>query len=118
MAPRCRSICFSTEDRQRRSDRRQQFDAPPAEAQEGVPTGRAQDLYDLGLLLVVADRDVDHVVSVVQRAFMDLEIPEDLCDGYGYPQITRQDRENILGRTFATLMGVDVEAAKQKLAAA
>ena len=24
------------------------------------------------------------------RAFMDMEIPEDLCDGYGYPQITRQ----------------------------
>jgi predicted TIM-barrel fold metal-dependent hydrolase len=52
------------------------------------------------------------------RAFMDLEIPEDLCDGYGYPQITRQDRENILGLTFARLMGVDVEATKQRLSAA
>jgi predicted TIM-barrel fold metal-dependent hydrolase len=52
------------------------------------------------------------------RAFMDMEIPEDLCDGYGYPQITRQDRENILGLTFARLMGVDVEAAKRKPAAA
>jgi predicted TIM-barrel fold metal-dependent hydrolase len=52
------------------------------------------------------------------RAFMELEIPEDLCDGYGYPQITRQDRENILGLTFARLMGVDVETTKQRLAAA
>ena len=52
------------------------------------------------------------------RAFMDLEIPEDLRDGYGYPQITREDRENILGRTFARLMGVDVEAAKLEFVAA
>jgi uncharacterized protein len=52
------------------------------------------------------------------RAFMDLEIPEDLCDGYGYPQITRQDRENILGLTFARLMNVDVETTKLRLAAA
>ena len=43
------------------------------------------------------------------RAFMDLEIPDDLRDGYGYPQITRRDRENILGLTFARLMGIDVD---------
>jgi hypothetical protein len=38
------------------------------------------------------------------RAFMDLEIAEDLRDGYGYPQITRRDKELILGGTFAKLM--------------
>lgn len=52
------------------------------------------------------------------RAFMDLEIPDDLRDGYGYPQITRRDRENILGLTFARLMGVDIEAAKRESASA
>ena len=52
------------------------------------------------------------------RAFMELEIPDDLCDGYGYPQITRRDRQNILGLTFARLMGIDVEQKARELAAA
>jgi hypothetical protein len=49
------------------------------------------------------------------HAFMELEIPDDLRDGFGYPQITRRDRENILGLTFSRLMGIDVEAKKQEL---
>jgi hypothetical protein len=40
------------------------------------------------------------------RAFMDLEIPEDLRLGYGYPQITHEDKRKILGENFARLMGV------------
>jgi predicted TIM-barrel fold metal-dependent hydrolase len=52
------------------------------------------------------------------RAFMDLEIPDDLRDGFGFPQITRRDRENILGLTFSRLMGIDVEAKKAELAGA
>jgi predicted TIM-barrel fold metal-dependent hydrolase len=44
------------------------------------------------------------------RAFMDLTIPDDLRDGYGFPQITVEDRKNVLGRTFARLMGIDLEA--------
>ena len=52
------------------------------------------------------------------RAFMEMEIPDDLRDGFGFPQITRRDRENILGLTFARLMGIDVEAKKRELAAA
>lgn len=42
-------------------------------------------------------------------AFLDLEIPEELRSGYGYPQITRSDRALILGLNFARLMDVDVE---------
>jgi uncharacterized protein len=38
----------------------------------------------------------------------DFEIPHDLRDGYGYPQITRADKELILGGNFARLMGVDL----------
>jgi hypothetical protein len=49
---------------------------------------------------------------------MELEIPADLRDGYGFPQITRRDRENILGLTFARLMGIDVEQKLRELAAA
>ena len=32
------------------------------------------------------------------RAFMDFEIPADLCEGYGYPQLTEQAKRKILGR--------------------
>jgi uncharacterized protein len=49
------------------------------------------------------------------RAFLDLQIPEDLRSGYGYPDITRADKELILGVNFARLMGVDVEAKKHQL---
>jgi uncharacterized protein len=50
------------------------------------------------------------------RAFMDLEIPQDLRAGYGYPQITRFDKERILGRNFAELMGIDIDARRLELA--
>lgn len=40
----------------------------------------------------------------------DFEIPEDLRVGYGYPQITRADKELILGGNFARLMGVDLSS--------
>jgi predicted TIM-barrel fold metal-dependent hydrolase len=52
------------------------------------------------------------------KAFMDMEIPEDLRSGYGYPQITREDKAKILGLNFAKLMGLDIEAKKRELAAA
>jgi predicted TIM-barrel fold metal-dependent hydrolase len=49
------------------------------------------------------------------KAFMECEMPADLRDGFGYPDITREDRENILGRNFARLMGVDIEEKKREL---
>jgi predicted TIM-barrel fold metal-dependent hydrolase len=49
------------------------------------------------------------------KAFMDMEMPDDLRDGFGYPEITRADRENILGLNFARLMGIDVEAKTREL---
>jgi predicted TIM-barrel fold metal-dependent hydrolase len=49
------------------------------------------------------------------KAFMAMEMPEDLRDGFGYPAITRRDRENILGLNFARLMGVNVEAKRLEL---
>lgn len=48
-------------------------------------------------------------------AFMRFSIPDDLRVGYGYPQITRADKEAILGTNFARLMGVDIEAKKKQL---
>jgi uncharacterized protein len=52
------------------------------------------------------------------KAFMDLEIPLDLRDGFGFPQITRADKELILGRNFARLMGIDLDARRAQPAAA
>ena len=38
--------------------------------------------------------------------------------GYGYPQITREDKERILGRNFADLMGIDLDAKRAELSPA
>ncbi|HWK43696.1 MAG TPA: amidohydrolase family protein [Stellaceae bacterium] len=50
------------------------------------------------------------------QAFLDMEIPQDLRVGYGYPQITMDDKRKILGENFAQLMGVDIEQKKRELA--
>lgn len=46
---------------------------------------------------------------------MDLEILLDLRSGYGYPQITRDDKRKILGENFARVMGIDLAAKKTQL---
>jgi uncharacterized protein len=50
------------------------------------------------------------------RAFMDFQIPEDLCAGYGYPQLTDQAKRKILGENLLRLHGMDVEQTKARLA--
>ena len=52
---------------------------------------------------------------VYLQAFMELEIPLDLRSGYGYPQITRDDKRKILGENFARVMGIDLAAKKTQL---
>jgi len=49
------------------------------------------------------------------KQFMALEIPEDLRSGFGYPQITLEDKRKILGLNMAKLFGVDIEAKKREL---
>ena len=51
----------------------------------------------------------------VLKLFMALQIPQDLQNGYGYPQITHQDKELILGQNMARLMGTDIEERKTQL---
>ncbi|MGH7903133.1 MAG: amidohydrolase family protein [Candidatus Dormibacteraceae bacterium] len=48
------------------------------------------------------------------RAFLEMEIPVDLRSGYGYPQITRDDKEKILGLNFGRLMGIDLQGKRQE----
>jgi len=54
--------------------------------------------------------------KVYLDAFMALEMPEDLQEGWGYPPITHADRKAILGENFARLMGIDLEAKRRELA--
>jgi predicted TIM-barrel fold metal-dependent hydrolase len=49
------------------------------------------------------------------RAFRDFSIPEDLCTGYGYPQLTDQAKRKILGENLLRLHGMDVEATRTRL---
>jgi uncharacterized protein len=43
---------------------------------------------------------------------MDFEIAEDLCAGYGYPQLTEQAKRKILGENLLRLHGIDLAEAK------
>jgi len=43
------------------------------------------------------------------RAFSQFQIPDDLCEGYGYPQLTEQARRKILGENLLRLHGMDLE---------
>ncbi len=42
-------------------------------------------------------------------------MPQDLTDGYGYPQLTPEIKQKILGGNLARLHGIDVEATKQRI---
>ncbi len=50
-------------------------------------------------------------------AFMGMSIPDDLRKGYGYPQLTAEDKRMILGENFARLMNVDIPAKIEQFAA-
>jgi predicted TIM-barrel fold metal-dependent hydrolase len=42
--------------------------------------------------------------------FWNFEIPQDMVDGYGYPQLTEQAKRKILGLNHARILGWDVES--------
>ena len=50
-------------------------------------------------------------------AFWNFEIPQDLVEGYGYPQLTEQAKRKILGENFLRLSGMDVDETRRRLAA-
>jgi predicted TIM-barrel fold metal-dependent hydrolase len=49
------------------------------------------------------------------EAFWNFQIPEDLCAGYGYPQLTQQAKRKILGENLLRLHGMDVEETRSSL---
>jgi predicted TIM-barrel fold metal-dependent hydrolase len=49
------------------------------------------------------------------EAFWNFELPQDLVEGYGYPQLTEQAKRKILGENLLRLHGMDVEATRARL---
>lgn len=50
------------------------------------------------------------------RKFWEYEMPQELVDGYGYPPLTREIKEKILGLNFARMHDIDIDAKKQAIA--
>jgi uncharacterized protein len=48
-------------------------------------------------------------------AFWDFEIPQDLVEGYGYPQLTERAKRKILGENLLRLSGMDAQETRQRL---
>jgi hypothetical protein len=49
------------------------------------------------------------------EAFWNFELPRDIVEERGYPQLTDQAKRKILGENLARLHGIDVEAKKTEL---
>jgi len=50
------------------------------------------------------------------EAFWDLEMPPDLVEGYGFPELTPELKRAILGENAARIVGLDVEQMKREQA--
>jgi predicted TIM-barrel fold metal-dependent hydrolase len=51
------------------------------------------------------------------EALWNFQLPQDMVEGYGYPQLTEQAKRKILGENLLRLHGMDVEATRAKLRA-
>ena len=49
------------------------------------------------------------------EAFWDFQLPQDLVDGYGYPQLTEQAKRKILGENLLRLHGMDPDQVRADL---
>jgi hypothetical protein len=49
------------------------------------------------------------------KAFWEFELPEDIVQGYGCGQLTKEAKKKILGLNLARLHGIDVEDKKRSL---
>jgi uncharacterized protein len=47
--------------------------------------------------------------------FHDMQMPEDLQDGYGYPELTPEIKRAIFGENYARLLGIDIETKVKEL---
>jgi predicted TIM-barrel fold metal-dependent hydrolase len=49
------------------------------------------------------------------EAFWNFQLPQDLVEGYGYPQLTEQAKRKILGENLLRLHGMDVAETRARL---
>jgi uncharacterized protein len=52
------------------------------------------------------------------EAFWDFQLPQDLVEGYGYPQLTEQAKRKILGENLLRLHGMDLAETRARLGGA
>ena len=65
-------------------------------------------------ILFASGTTVTHVEPMLQ-AFWDFQMPLDLQEGYGYPEITKEMKLDILGRNMARLHGLDTDQIKTQI---
>ncbi|EIF31661.1 putative TIM-barrel fold metal-dependent hydrolase [Burkholderia sp. Ch1-1] len=78
----------------------------------------------LGSLLVWGGEDrifwatgcVAHHPRPFIELFWDFQIPDDMCEGFGYPKLTEAMKRQILGLNHARFLGWNVAALRQRLA--
>lgn len=66
-------------------------------------------------ILFASGSAATHVDPLI-RAFWEFEMPRDLQEGYGYPEVTPEIKRAILGLNMARLHGIDVDKMKQVVA--
>lgn len=78
-----------------------------------------QALFDVGpdRILYGSEAFLWPRVQTFIDTFADLEMPDDLQEGYGYPALDRSIKAKILGENLARILGVDIEAKKSELTA-
>ena len=56
-----------------------------------------------------------HPLPIIE-AFLGFQMPEDLVEGFGAPQLTADMKKNILGHNLLRLHGIDVDVWLEKIA--
>jgi predicted TIM-barrel fold metal-dependent hydrolase len=54
-------------------------------------------------------------IGAAVKGLCEFQIPEDMRRGYGYPEITDEDRRKIFGKNLAKLLGIDTSRRKVKI---
>jgi predicted TIM-barrel fold metal-dependent hydrolase len=93
--------------------------APPGEGSDPRPAGdpRRRRVRRLGRgedkIIYGSEAPLWHPQSAL-RTFKDFQIPEEVCAGYGYPQLTEQAKRKILGENLLRPHGMDLAEAKAR----
>lgn len=56
-----------------------------------------------------------HSQPILER-FMEFQFSDETCEGYGVDKLTKEDKALILGGNYARIVGLDIEAAKDRIA--